>query len=118
MIKTIVGLALGSILLALGLPAKAQQPTKVARIGYLSPGDPVGRGYRTEAFRQGLKALGYIEGKNILIEYRYAWAKLDRLHELARELVRLEVDIIFAGGMPATEAAKNATQTIPIVTSS
>ena len=118
MMKRIIGLALGSILLAVGLPAQAQQPTKVARIGYLSPGDPVGRGYRTEAFRQGLKTLGYIEGKNILIEYRYAWAKLDRLHELARELVRLEVDIIFAGGHPATEAAKNATQTIPIVTSS
>jgi putative tryptophan/tyrosine transport system substrate-binding protein len=107
-----------ALLFVLCLSAEAQQPTKVARIGYLSPGDPVGRGYRTEAFRQGLKTLGYIEGKNILIEYRYAWAKLDRLHELARELVRLEVDIIFAGGMPATEAAKNATQTIPIVTSS
>jgi putative tryptophan/tyrosine transport system substrate-binding protein len=89
-----------------------------ARIGYLSVGDPVSRGYRIEAFRQGLKELGYIEGKNIIIEYRYARANLDRLPELARELVRLEVDIIFAGGMPATKAAKNATQTIPIVTSS
>jgi putative tryptophan/tyrosine transport system substrate-binding protein len=89
-----------------------------ARIGYLSVGDPVSRDYRIEAFRQGLKELGYIEGKNIIIEYRYARANLDRLPELARELVRLEVDIIFAGGMPATKAAKNATQTIPIVTSS
>jgi putative ABC transport system substrate-binding protein len=87
-----------------------------ARIGYLSAGDPVSRGYRIEAFRQGLRELGYIEGKNIIIEYRFARAKLDRLPELARELVRLDVDIIFAGGNPATEAAKKATQMIPIVT--
>ena len=116
--KRIIGLALGSILLAVGLPAQAQQPTKVARIGYLSPGDPVSRTYRTEAFRQGLKELGYIEGKNIAIEYRFAEARSERLPELAQDLVRLKVDIIFAGGHPATEAAKNATQTIPIVTSS
>jgi putative ABC transport system substrate-binding protein len=89
-----------------------------ARIGYLSPGDPVSRGYRIEAFRQGLKELGYIEGKNIIIEYRFAEARADRLPELAHDLVRFEVDIIFAGGMPATEAAKSATQMIPIVTSS
>ena len=118
MVKRIIGLALGSILLALGLPAQAQQPTKIARIGYLSPGDPVSRAYRIEAFRQGLKELGYIEGKNIIIEYRFAEARSDRLPELAQELVRLKVDIIFAGGTPATEAAKNATQTLPIVTSS
>ncbi len=118
MMKRIIGLALGSILLAVGLPAQAQQPTKVARIGYLSPGDPVSRTYRTEAFRQGLKELGYIEGKNIAIEYRFAEARSERLPELAQDLVRLKVDIIFAGGHPATEAAKNATQTIPIVTSS
>jgi putative tryptophan/tyrosine transport system substrate-binding protein len=94
------------------------QPRKIVRIGYLSAGDPVSRGYRIEAFRQGLKQLGYIEGKNLIIEYRFAWANLDRLPELARELVRLDVDIIFAGGNPTTEAAKNATQLIPIVTSS
>src|SRR5215475_712234 len=118
MIKTIIGLALGSILFAFGLPVRAQQPTKIARIGYLSPGDPVSRTYRTEAFRQGLKELGYIEGKNIIIEYRFADARPERLPELARELVVLKVDIIFAQGLPSTEAAKNATQTIPIVTSS
>src|SRR4029450_1533417 len=118
MIRTIIGLALGNILLALGLPAEAQQPTKIARIGYLSVGDSVSRGYRIEAFRQGLKELGYIEGKNIIIEYRFAEARSDRLPELARDLVRLKVDIIFAGGTPATEAAKNATLTLPIVTSS
>src|SRR5262249_51519813 len=118
MVKTFIGLALGSILVALGLSAEAQQPTKIARIGYLNPGDPVSRTYRTEAFRQGLKELGYIEGKTIIIEYRFAEARSERLPELARHLVRLKVDIIFAGGHEATEAAKNATQTIPIVTSS
>jgi putative tryptophan/tyrosine transport system substrate-binding protein len=118
MIKTIIGLALGSILLAFGLPAQAQQPRKISRIGYLSGGDPVSRGYRIEAFRQGLKELGYTEGKNIIIEYRFAEARSDRLPELARELIGLKVDIIFAGGTPATEAAKNATRTLPIVTSS
>src|SRR5262245_53930692 len=99
--------------------ARAQQPpTKISRIGYLSPGNPVSRAYRTEAFRQGLKELGYIEGKNITIEYRFADARSERLPELARELVALKVDIIFAGGHEATEAAKNATRSIPIVTSS
>ena len=110
MIKTIIGLALGSIFLVLGLSAQAQQPTKMARIGYLNPGDPVSRSYRTEAFRQGLKELGYIEGKNIIIEYRFAEARAERLPELARDLVRLKVDIIFAQGRPATEAAKNGTR--------
>jgi ABC-type uncharacterized transport system substrate-binding protein len=118
MMKRIIGLALSSFILAVGLPAQAQQPTKVARIGYLSPGDPVSRTYRTEAFRQGLKELGYIEGKNIAIEYRFAEARSERLSELAQDLVHLKVDIIFAGSHSATEAAKNATQTIPIVTSS
>ena len=118
MIKTIIGLALGSILLALGLLAEAQQPTKVARIGYLNPGDPVSRVYRIEAFRQGLKELGYVEGKNIIIEYRFAEARHERLRELAHDLVRLKVDVIFAGGGPATGVAKNATLTLPIVTSS
>jgi putative tryptophan/tyrosine transport system substrate-binding protein len=107
-----------ALLFALCLSAEAQQPTKIARIGYLSPGDPVSRVYRIEAFRQGLKELGYIEGKNIIIEYRFAEARSDRLPELAHDLVRLKVDIIFAQGMPATEAAKSATQMIPIVTSS
>jgi putative ABC transport system substrate-binding protein len=82
------------------------------------PGDPVSRVYRIEAFRQGLKDFGHIEGKNIIIEYRYSETSLDRLPELARELVGLKVDTIFAGSRPPTEAAKNATQTIPIVTSS
>jgi putative tryptophan/tyrosine transport system substrate-binding protein len=112
------GFVLGTFFLTTFHLAQAQQPTKIARIGYLNPGDPVSRTYRTEAFRQGLKELGYIEGKNIAIEYRFAEARSERLPELAQDLVRLKVDIIFAGGHPATEAAKNATQTIPIVTSS
>jgi putative ABC transport system substrate-binding protein len=118
MIQLMIGLAIGSILLAIGIPAEAQQPAKIIRIGYLSPGDAVSRVYRVEAFRQGLKELGYVEGKNIFIEYRFAEARQERLSELARDLVALKVDIIFAGGGPATDAAKNATQTIPIVTSS
>ena len=101
-----------------GVGAVLLQPKKVARIGYLSPGDSAARTYRIEAFRQGLKELGYIEGKNIIIEYRLAKGRWERLSELARELVHLDVDIIFAQGGPATEAAKNATQIIPIVTSS
>ena len=92
------GFVLGTFFLTTFHLAQAQQPTKIARIGYLSPGDPVSRGYRTEAFRQGLKELGYIEGKNIIIEYRFAEARSERLPELARDLVRLKVDIIFAGG--------------------
>jgi putative tryptophan/tyrosine transport system substrate-binding protein len=116
--KKTFGFVLGTFFLTTFHLAQAQQPTKIARIGYLNPGDPVSRTYRTEAFRQGLKELGYIEGKNIIIEYRFAEARSERLPELAQDLVRLKVDIIFAGGHPATEAAKNATQTIPIVTSS
>jgi putative ABC transport system substrate-binding protein len=116
--KKIFVLAPGALLFALCLSAEAQQPKKITRIGYLSAGDPVSRRDRIEALRQGLKELGYVEGKNIIIEYRYAEGRSDRLPELARELVRLNADIIFAGGAPATNAAKNATLTLPIVTSS
>jgi ABC-type uncharacterized transport system substrate-binding protein len=112
------GFVLGTFFLTTFHLAQAQQPTKIARIGYLSPGDSVSRTYRIEAFRQGLKELGYVEGKNTIIEYRFAEARSERLPELARELVGLKVDIIFAQGMPPTEAAKSATQMIPIVTSS
>jgi putative tryptophan/tyrosine transport system substrate-binding protein len=116
--RTIFAFALGSLFLATFQLAQAQQPRKIPRIGYLNPGDAVSRAYRTEAFRRGLKELGYVEGQDILIEYRFADARPERLPELARELLALKVDIIFAGGGPATEAAKNATQIIPIVTSS
>jgi putative ABC transport system substrate-binding protein len=73
-IKTIIGVAPGIIFLAFGLSAEAQQPRKLARVGYLSSAGPITRGYRIDAFRQGLKELGYIEGKNIIIEYRFAEA--------------------------------------------
>ena len=104
------------VLLALGVIAEAQQPKKVPRIGYLSAIDPASESARAEAIRLALRELGYIEGQNIATEYRYAEGKLDRLPELAAELVRLKVDIIVvAGGGRPIRAAKNATKTIPIV---
>ena len=101
--------------LALCASAEAQQPTKVPRIGYLTGASPSANSARIEAFRQGLRELGYVEGKNIVIEWRYAEGKLDRLPALAAELVRLKVDVIVTGGPTATRAAKEATVTIPIV---
>ena len=95
--------------------AQVQQPTKIPRIGTLYAGSPSTQAARIEAFRQGLRELGYVEGKNIIIEYRYAEGKFNRLPALATELVRLKVDIIITGGEPATRAAKEATVTIPIV---
>jgi ABC-type uncharacterized transport system substrate-binding protein len=104
------------VLLALGVIAQAQQPKKVPRIGYLSPGDAASDSTRAEAIRLALRELGYIEGQNIAIEYRYTEAKPNRAPEVAAELVRLKVDIIVvAGGNPWIRAAKNATKTIPIV---
>jgi putative ABC transport system substrate-binding protein len=109
-----IGITLTQPYLAFGAAAEAQQPTKVPRIGYLSLGTPT---YRNDAFRQGLRQLGYVEGKDIVIEYRYADGKLDRLNELAAELVRLKVDVIVTAGAAPTRAAKAATATIPIVMS-
>jgi putative tryptophan/tyrosine transport system substrate-binding protein len=103
------------VLLALGVTAEAQQPKKVPRLGYLSGSSPSAIAARVEAFRQGLRELGYVEGKNILIEWRFAEGKLDRLPELAAELVRLKVDIIVSAGPQVTHPAKEATSTIPIV---
>ena len=106
------------MLVALPFPARAAQPGKVFRIGYLTGVSLSGFAARTEAFRQGLRELGYVVGKNIFIEYRYAEGKLDRLPALAAELVSLKVDVIVTGGSPATLAAKEATSTIPIVMAS
>ena len=104
------------VLLAVAVIAEAQQPKKVPRIGYLSSSDPASESTRAEAIRLALRELGYIEGQNIAIEYRYAEGKRDRDPELAAELVRLKVDIIVvAGGDALIRAAKNATKTIPIV---
>jgi putative tryptophan/tyrosine transport system substrate-binding protein len=95
--------------------AEAQQPKKVPRIGFLSPLSPSTISDRVEAFRQGLRELGYVEGRNIVIEWRYAEGKFDRLPALAAELVRLKVDVIATAGPTPIRAAKGATVTIPIV---
>jgi len=105
----------GAVLLALSFPAEAQQPKKVPRIGFLESGGAERTKSRLAAFEQGLRELGYVQGKNILIEQRYAAGQFEKLPELAAELVRLKVDVILAGGAPAAHAAKEATTTIPIV---
>jgi putative ABC transport system substrate-binding protein len=116
MSKKVMGLvALGAVIFALCLPAEAQQRTKIPRIGYLAGANLSASANRIEPFRQGLRELGYIEGKNIIIEYRSADGKLARLPALAAELVRLKVDIIVPAGAGSTRAAKEATTTIPIV---
>ena len=104
------------MLFALCFSVWAQQPKKVPLIGYLSPLEPANESTRSEGVRLALRQLGYIEGQNIATEYRYAEGKLDRLPELAAELVRLKVDIIVAEGTDrVVRAAKNATTTIPII---
>jgi len=114
--KTITRRAFCSMLLALPFSAQAQQPKKVARIGYLSGGESAVGFTRAEAIRLALRERGYIEGQNIATEYRFAEGKRDRTFELATELVRLKVDVILvAGGIADIQAAKNATKTIPIV---
>jgi putative ABC transport system substrate-binding protein len=112
--KKVFGLALCATLFAPSLSADAQQAGKVPRIGYLQIGSRLGSG--AEAFLQGLRDLGYVEGKNIVIEYRGdPQRREDRLPEFAADLVRLKVDVIVALDPPAARAAKNATKTIPIV---
>jgi len=105
------------IVFALSFPAEAQQLKKVPRIGFLAAQSPVVSDPRYEVFRKRLTELGYTEGKNIVIEYRYAEGKLERLPDLAADLVRLKVDVIVASGLPAAHAAKQVTTTIPIVMS-
>ena len=104
-----------TLVLVFGVAADAQQPAKVPRIGYLADITAEAQSARIEAFRQGLRELGYVEGKNIVIESRYAEGKSDRLPTLAAELVRLKVDVILSAGSSDTRAAKEATSTIPIV---
>jgi putative ABC transport system substrate-binding protein len=110
-----LSLALGILLFPLCMSAQAQQPTKLHRIGYLTGASLSANSARHEAFRQGLRDLGYVEGKNIVIDWRSAEEKLDRLPSLAADLVRLKVDIIVTGGSSSTRAAKQATITIPVV---
>jgi ABC-type uncharacterized transport system substrate-binding protein len=115
--RTFLGtLALG--LLAAPVPADAQQAARIPRIGYLGVSSPSLEPHFVEAFRQGLRDLGYIEGQNITIEYRWAEGQDDRLPDLAAEVVRLKPDVIVTTGTPGTLAAKQATKTIPIVMAS
>ena len=112
---SVLSLALCAMLFAPCYSASAQQPTKIPRIGYLAASSLSTNAARIEAFRQGLRELGYVEGKNILIEWRSSEGKADRLPGLAAELVRLKVDIIVSAGPSVTRATKEATVTIPIV---
>src|SRR5262245_6684456 len=114
MTRTITVLSLCVVLLAFTVPARAQQPTKVPRIGYLTAQTSSGELPRIEAFRQGLRALGYVEGQNIAIDYRFTDGKLERLPEVAAELVSLKVNVLIAISTNAALAAKGATSTIPI----
>lgn len=107
--------ALGCLLLAPCSPALAQQPNKLSRVGWLTASSLAAQASRIEAFRQGLRDLGYVEGKSIVIEWRSAEGEQDRLPALVAELIRLKIDIIVSGGPSVTRAAKAATTTIPIV---
>jgi len=114
--KKILVSILAVVILAFVHPAEAQQAKKIPRIGILSNGPPSVTSALTDAFRQRLRELGYVEGKDISFEYRYAEGNLERLPDLAPELVRLKVDVIFTtGGTPAVLAAKNAAGAIPII---
>ena len=116
--KEMFGLTLGTMLLALCFSVDAQQPKQVPRVGFLSPSSISGEFPRIEAFKRGLRALGYIEGKSVLIEHRAAGGNTASLAALAAELVALKVDVIVTVGTQAAQAAKQATKTIPIVTTS
>jgi putative tryptophan/tyrosine transport system substrate-binding protein len=113
--KKITVLTLCAILFAFCFSVEAQQTGKVPRIGILVSASPSIASRRIQAFQQGLRELGYVEGKNIIIEYRYAEGKLEPLADLADELVRLKLDVIVTDTSMAIQAAKNATKTIPVV---
>jgi putative ABC transport system substrate-binding protein len=106
---------LATVLLITAPPTEAQQPKKIPRVGYLDGASLSAVAARIEAFRQGLRELGYIDGKNILIEWKSAEGNVERLPALAAELVRLKVAVIVTGGATGTRTAKQATTTIPIV---
>ena len=107
--------ALCAALFALGFPAEAQQPTKIARIGFLSAASAFSMSSRADAFRQGLRERGYVEGTNVLIESRYADGNPDRLRDLVAEIVGLKTEVIISGGPVVTRSLKEKTSTIPIV---
>src|SRR5262245_36543793 len=107
---------LATLLLVTAPPAEGQQPTKIPRIGYVSGGGDVNTPERSvEAFRQVLRELGYIDGKNILVEYRYAEGNVDRIPTLVTELVQLKVDVLVVATLIGIRAAKQVTNTIPVI---
>ena len=106
---------LGGAAAAWPLGARAQQSHRVPRIGVLLLGTPTSFAARTQAFVEGLRDLGYVEGRTIAIEWKWGQDRVDRLPDLAAELVRSQVDVIVTGGTPPAKALKNATRTIPIV---
>lgn len=118
MVGKILWLLSASLLVHVHVAEAQQQAKTIPRIGVLRNDTPTTFASRNEAFRQGLRELGYVDGKNVFIEYRYAETKLDRLPKLADELVGLKVDVIVVGGGNVTRVAKNATSTIPIVVGS
>jgi putative ABC transport system substrate-binding protein len=115
MTKKIIFLALCSLLFARCSSAQAQPASKMSRIGYLSSVSKDSDSYRSDAFRQGLRSLGYVEGQNITVEYRYAAGDLKRFPDLVDELIQLKIDVMVVSSAPGVLAAKKATQSIPIV---
>src|SRR6516165_10303694 len=115
MTKKILVWLLATVFLATVSPADAQQPKKIAKIGYLAPSTPAAAAQLVEEFRQGLRELGYVEGKNFVLELRYGEARAERLPELARELVGLKLDVIVTATDVSIAAVKRETQQIPIV---
>jgi putative tryptophan/tyrosine transport system substrate-binding protein len=113
--RKIINLALCAVLFALCSSVEAQQPKKIAKIGYLFGSTPATVAHNLEAFRQGMRELGHVEGKTFVLELRYGQARAERFPELARELVGLKVDVIVTATDPAIAAVKRETQTIPIV---
>jgi putative tryptophan/tyrosine transport system substrate-binding protein len=113
--RRFIQFGLAAMLSALVFPAEAQQPTNVPRIGFLDPSTASGSAVQLEVFQQELSKLGWMEGKNIAFDYRFAEQKTERLPALAAELVRLKVDLIIVVGGPSVLAANEATTTIPIV---
>jgi putative ABC transport system substrate-binding protein len=115
MSKKFLGLALSAMLFALCGSVDAQQTKKIPRIGLVDAGSPATTGHRAQAFVQGLRDLGYVEGENIVIEYRWAAGKLESLPALVEDVVRLRVDVIVSSATPAIRFAKEQITTIPIV---
>jgi putative tryptophan/tyrosine transport system substrate-binding protein len=113
--KTVIGLTLITLLFALCASASAQQAKKVYRIGFISPSSSATAAPNLEAFRQGLRGQGYVEGENIAIEFRWAEGSAERLPHLVAELIRLKVDVMVVGGATGALAAKNARTTTPVV---